>query len=160
MITESQIKIAKINSKSLNPELGWIDKRVDRATVLGNPFEIPQDCPPEWLESTRGFVIEGFRRWLWENIKLAQTHPNQRVPLESFKKEGYLVGEKFKNPTAGQVVEKLREFYQLLKAGKKLRLLCWCYPLNCHADIIGSCLINASSNPKLLALIIGSYAES
>ena len=159
MALKYQIKVAKINSKALSPELGWIDKRVDRSTVLGNPFEIPKNCPPELSDRAREFVIEGFKRWLWENIKLAQTHPNQRVPLEPFKKGGYLIGKQFKNPTAGQVVEKLREFYQLLKAGKKIRLLCWCYPLNCHADVIRNCLIKASGNPKLLAMITGCCAK-
>lgn len=120
---------------------------------MENPFELPKNVPSELEKATREIVISRFRRWLWENIKLAQSKPDERVPLEEFEEAGYQIGKKFKNPTAGEVVGKLRELWELLQAGNKIRLLCWCAPLSCHADVIRNCLLEAESNPKLLALI-------
>ena len=156
MSIKDRIKVASLGKATLSSEINWIDVRVDRATELGNPFEIPKYCPPELLKVERERVIMVFRRWLWENIQLNQSNPNGRVPLDKWIQAGYIISKRFKNPTAGQVVRKLNQLWEKLEAGKKIRLLCWCAPLDCHAEVIASCLSQAESNPKLLELLRGN----
>ena len=160
MITKDQIQVASMGLGSLSSQVGWLDIRVDRATPLGNPFEIPKNCPPEQLEKFRVSVILAFRRWLWNNLKLAQNHPDKRVALDEFEKAGYIIGKKFKNPTSGQVVGKLRELGGILLSGQKIRLLCWCAPLACHAEVIRNCLVKIENNPELRKLLIGYSAKN
>jgi hypothetical protein len=156
MKTQYQIKVASMslnNLSNLSSEIGWLDIRVDRATALGNPFEIPKNCSAELQKDYRKRVILAFRSWLWENIQLNQSNPNERISLNKWIETGYIISKQFKNPTAGQIVRKLRELWGLLSTGNKIRLLCWCAPLDCHADVIKSCLLKAENNPEFLALI-------
>lgn len=156
MKTKYQIKVASMSLDSLSnlsSEIGWLDIRVDRATVLGNPFEIPKNCPAELQKDYRKRVILAFRSWLWENIQLNQSNPNERILLDKWIEAGYIISKQFKNPTAGQIVRKLRELWGLLSTGNKIRLLCWCVPLDCHADVIRNCLLKAESNPEFLILL-------
>jgi hypothetical protein len=68
-------------------------------SVLGNPFQIGRD-------GTRSQVIERYRCWLWEQIKL--------------KNEAYA---------------ELRRIAELAQRGD-VTLVCWCAPELCHATVI------------------------
>lgn len=128
------MNIKVVNQKNLSSELGWLDIRVDRFSVLGNPFELDK-------ATTRDAVCDSYHEWLWANIQLvAQGKGFDRASLMPwfFK---HIISGKFKNPTAQQVVDELYRLLNLLKQGKKLRLLCWCEPQRCHADSIVKCLI-------------------
>lgn len=129
------MNIKVVNQKNLSPELGWLDIRVDRASVLGNPFELDK-------LTTRDAVCDAYHEWLWANIKLvAQGKGSERVSLIPwfFK---HVIADKFKNPTAQQVVDELARLLKLLNQGKKLRLLCWCPEgKRCHTLSIVKCLV-------------------
>lgn len=145
MSFDQHLKVAAL-SKTLSPELGWEDIRVDRASFLGNPFEIT-------AKMDRDAVVEAFKQWLWEMIKLNQHNPNSKVSLQTWTQQGYTVAKRFKHPTASQVVNELKQLWQKLKAGKKIRLLCWCTPRLCHADIIVRCLIKVEHDARLQGLL-------
>lgn len=59
-------------------------------------------------ESDRPVVIARFRKWLWSEIN----NINSKARAELF------------------------ELASRVKAGEKIRLVCWCSPKECHADII------------------------
>lgn len=58
-------------------------------------------------ESDRPKVIEQYRQWLWQQIKLK-----------------------------GGVYKELIKIALLVVNNKKIRLVCFCYPKPCHGDII------------------------
>ena len=68
-------------------------------SVLGNPFQIGRD-------GTREEVVEKYRRWLWEQIKLGN-----------------------------DVHVELKRIADLARRGD-VSLVCWCAPNLCHATVI------------------------
>jgi hypothetical protein len=64
-------------------------------------------------ESEREQVVEDFRRWLWTEIKF--------------------------NPR-GKMCNELNHLAQLAAKGKQLRLVCYCAPKRCHAEVIAACI--------------------
>ncbi len=131
--------IKVVSQRNLCPELGWLDIRCDRSSVLGNPFDMGKD------EQLREPVIKAYREWLWANIQLYQDNRGSgRVNLARWKNLRVATAA-FKNPSANDVVKELQRIAGLVKAGKKVRLLCWCKQENkevaCHADIVMNCLI-------------------
>lgn len=63
-------------------------------------------------DGDRKEVIEKYRKWLWKEVK---------------KKEG-------------KVWNELMMLVKEVKAGKDIYLSCWCKPLECHGDVIKSCI--------------------
>lgn len=131
-----QIKVSKLGCPH---EPGWLDVRVDRATVLGNPFMMKHG------EADREKVVEAYRRWLWANIKLAREGRNEIISITQYAlKHNLKIAGKFKSPSSQQIVAELKRLYQLLKQGRNLRLLCHCKQsgeeILCHADVIKACL--------------------
>ena len=130
------IKVSKLN---LPTESGWLDVRVDRATVLGNPFAMKHG------EADREKVIKAYRKWLWANIKLAREGRNEILSITQYAlKHNLKIAGKTKSPSSQQIVAELKRLYQLLKQGRNLRLLCHCKQpgeeVLCHADVIKACL--------------------
>jgi len=59
-------------------------------------------------DGDRNQVISKYRKWLWEQIK-----NNNELIIRELKRLGKMSAE-----------------------GKTVGLVCWCYPLQCHAEII------------------------
>lgn len=77
--------------------------------------ESSRPCGPPFLlgrDGSREQVIARYRRWLWQ--RLQQAGSPQRKALE-------------------ELLEHARR--------QPLVLLCWCYPLPCHAEVIRSALL-------------------
>lgn len=128
-----------VSQRNLSNELGWVDVRCDRASVLGNPFDMGKD------ESLREPVCKAYKEWLWLNIKLReQGSGNESVILDRWCSQGLRVAPAFKYPTANQVVRALLDITEMLQAGKQVRLICWCKrpdrEVLCHADTIVRCI--------------------
>jgi hypothetical protein len=58
-------------------------------------------------DGDRTEVIQKYRKWLWEQIK-----------------------------AKNEVYDELVRILYLYRKNRNLRLVCWCAPLECHADII------------------------
>lgn len=117
-----QIKV--VSFKQLSDSLSASDIRVDRASVLGNPFELK-------VESDRDYVIDNYRLWLWANIQTKSECiiiPNQPV------------SKKWKKPMSAHVYRELCRIESKVKNGEDVNLVCWCAPKRCHADVIKSCI--------------------
>jgi hypothetical protein len=71
-----------------------------KGSVLGNPFKIG-------VHGNRAEVIERYRHWLWQQIKLK-----------------------------GEVYNELVRIVKLYRENPNIRLVCWCSPKECHADVI------------------------
>ncbi len=74
---------------------------IGRPSLLGNPYKIGE-------RGTREEVIQCYRAWLWQQIKLR-----------------------------GVVYQELERLATRAKNGD-LVLICWCKPANCHGDVIKS----------------------
>jgi hypothetical protein len=74
---------------------------IGRPSPLGNPFKIGE-------HGTREEVIQCYRAWLWQQIKLQ-----------------------------GVVYQELERLAARAK-NEDLVLICWCKPANCHGDVIKS----------------------
>lgn len=135
----NNIKIVSLRGK-LSSEPGWVDVRLDRTSLLGNPFIHAK-------ENLRSQCIAAFRKWLWACIKSYQANEGDTVidPAQ-FLVEGLSICKTWKRPTAGQVVHELAELEGALYCGYKLRLLCWCGEGRCHLDVVKNCLLWMLSN--------------
>ena len=94
----TEIKV--VNQRTLSEELGWVDVYIGRPSVLGNPFFLKK-------EADRSLVIEKYRQWLWEQLKLR-----------------------------GEVFLELQRIAGLITSGHQVRLVCHCAPRACHGDIV------------------------
>ena len=110
------------------------DVRVDRLSILGNPFKMDS-------ESRRDLVCNYYRDYFLGMInnnvlKLAHV-PNERLPR--FIKLGFVEFRK-------EFMDELRRLYKILATHGKLRLFCWCAPKRCHAETIAKFLANYFKN--------------
>lgn len=128
------IKIASF--RNLSPELGYIDIRVDRASVLGNPFELTN-------EEDRDKVSDAYEEWLLEQIN---NPTDYALSLQHYLNKGFKIAPKFKSPTSNQVRKEINRLLTLIKQGNRLRLICWCKEsdkeVRCHADSIKKVLLS------------------
>ncbi len=102
-----------MNLRTARIEYPW-DVRVDRKSVLGNPFymHIGYD------ESERDRVCKQYAVYFQQRI--AKNNP----------------GDPF--------IQELKRIQQLYKQYGKLRLFCWCAPKRCHAETIRDYLIKTT----------------
>lgn len=97
--------------------------RCDRATPVGNPFEMRG-------EAERDLVIKGFRKYLylvamtWEDPEFAANKVAQQLGLK--------ISKTWKPPQQEVVASELSKIQEQEDAV----LLCWCAPKPCHCDII------------------------
>ncbi|QIW88573.1 hypothetical protein [Pseudanabaena phage PA-SR01] len=116
------------------------DIRCDRASVLGNPFELVD-------ERFRDEVVEAWRSYL----KLAIRYKNKgngALVVEPYQITTALpISKAWKRPTANQVVDELNSLVPLYKSNRVHRLMCWCRKSNateevprCDCDIIILCV--------------------
>jgi hypothetical protein len=111
---ESQmIKIKNLrNSKPSEP---W-DVKVDRSSILGNPYLMLN-------ESERESVCAKYEKWFLDIVTSETTNEKRK----EFKAE----------------LQRLRTIYK--KYGK-LNLFCWCAPKKCHAETIRQWVNGSSCN--------------
>lgn len=114
--------IKVVNLRHSRIETGWIDIRCDRSSVLGNPFELQG-------EKNRVAVVYAHKQWL--NQCRLNAGVDKPIPLDVW---GIKIASAFKHPTSSQVMQELDRIECLLRAGKKVRLQCWCKPASCHCD--------------------------
>jgi hypothetical protein len=81
-------------------------------SVLGNPHPVstpekPKKCAICGVYHQRGETIALYRSWLWQQMQ-----------------------------EDGAVLKELKRIAQMVKAGKDVRLGCWCKPAACHGDVI------------------------
>lgn len=123
--------------------LGPQDIKVDRSSVLGNPYEMERD------ESNRHRICEADKHWLYANILRWIKCKRDGVPRSQwgtidplnlpqstknpFDTTGLRIAAKWKAPTVAQVEY---EFTRLcyLATQHDINLICWCFPKECHAD--------------------------
>lgn len=104
---QPKVGIIKVaNKKTLSPELGFTDIYIGRPSPLGNPYPMAQ-------ESDRDTVVELYHQWLWNQIRWAGDPTHEHTAYNE-----------------------LIRISRMVKAGKNVRLICWCSPAPCHGDII------------------------
>lgn len=101
--------------------------KIDRSSVLGNPFRIGTVGPDGPMDRER--VIQSFRKSL--NKERANYEDKQTGIIRD--KETHRWDE----------VVKLA----LIAREKDVVLLCWCAPLPCHGDVIKSAIEYINNNP-------------
>lgn len=117
-------KVEVVNARDgLQPEIGWTDIYVDRQSPLGNPFLLG-------TEGDREEVLFVYEMWLYNALngygKL------RKILLD----KPAVVAPSYKYPTPLEVRTEFNRIRDLLQSGKNIRLVCWCAPLPCHANII------------------------
>ena len=119
------------------------DFRVDRGSILGNPYEMLRD------ESNRDRVCEAYKHWLFANIKrwlgmksrgISQAQWGCIDPMSLAISSGLSLAPKWKQVSVAQVEY---EFTRLCHEATRhdIGLICWCFPKACHADVLRSALI-------------------
>jgi hypothetical protein len=110
--------------------------RVDRVTVLGNPF------PLDRSSSSRSRVIQAYSKYLWTILKSAAYGWEVDLPnltQEVAKEFDVSVIKKFKFNCNGITLQEILLAYkQLVESFDEISLGCWCKPERCHGDILVS----------------------
>lgn len=104
-----------------------VSVRIDRATVLGNPFVM--NC-----ESERNAVCEAYDEWLRLNVE--STHPTVVNVYKVAQKYGVKVQVRRKVVNSLKVQQELNRILKLLSSGQTVVLNCWCAPKRCHGDSV------------------------
>lgn len=116
------------------------DIRCDRASVLGNPFELIDEC-------FRDEVVEAWRSYLKLVIRY-KNRGNGDLVVEPHQITTTLpISKTWKRPTANQIVSELSALVPLYKSDKNYRLMCWCRRDDaennlpaCHCDSVIACV--------------------
>lgn len=98
--------------------------RVDRNTPLGNPFDMGRK------EQLRPSVIAGFGKYLYLIVDEG-LEPRQAVD-RVLSHLNLKVSPTWKAPDRETFLAELSKVVQL----RPKKLLCWCHPKECHADVI------------------------
>ena len=67
------------------------------------------------VDGNRAEVIALYRKWLWNRIVISQDNPNDTY-------------------------KELLSIAQRVKKGEKIKLSCYCKPLECHGDVVANCI--------------------
>lgn len=100
-------EIKVVNKKTLISEIGWEDIYVGRPSDLGNPYPISKTV-------TREESILAFSNWIEDKI---------RYTLNNY-------------DNASKEFLALCKIARKVKSGENIRLVCFCVPENCHANVI------------------------
>jgi len=119
MKAETQAKTALNVANLKTTKIGI---RCDRASFLGNPFDMKS-------EADRPSVCDGFKKYLWAVVGHGRS-PVDAANAIALSME-LQVSAKWRSPTTGQFLAALEQV-ELAPDGTKL--LCWCSPLRCHCD--------------------------
>jgi hypothetical protein len=106
---------------------GWVDVRCDRATKFGNPF-IKRGRVLDDLQ--RDTVCEAFDQLLRSAIEGVVDIDLPGIAAE----HGVRVHER--PVDVSELRRSVEHIADQVKAGSKLRLMCWCHPERCHAQSI------------------------
>jgi len=111
-------------------DLGWKDIRIDRASILGNPFDMGED------EGLRDLVCDTYKDFLWENLKAVLKGKNTYIDPANY---GLDLAPKHKKALAAEIVAALVDLMERSQT-QDLRLMCWCVdpdkPVRCHGEMI------------------------
>ena len=118
------------NMKSGSPESGYKDIRIDRASKLGNPFDLDRN------ESLRDSICDAYHRYLWESIKAANSNALQPIVLEGY---GLKLADSRQAVLPADVFHSLQTINEVNRSSN-VRLMCWCVRPNqdirCHGQSI------------------------
>ena len=141
------IKVVSIRD-GLSSKLGWKDVRVDRNSPLGNPF-VMQDNSMEQREG----VIKAYRYYLWKVIRRKQVNFLAIANQFNVEHDISFVARKLRNEdTSINTFPVVKELNVIACAARtnNIRLICWCAPLECHGDVIKSCVEWINTNNIIL----------
>ena len=111
---------------SLNPPMGAVVIRIDRASVLGNPFDMGND------ERLRPQVVEAHSAWL-DALLDNPALDTVQLAISMAAQLGLKIASAWKRPTAQAVVNELYRVAQLAQR-QEVWIMCWCSPEACHGD--------------------------
>lgn len=96
--------------KNLSPLLDYTDIRIDRTSVLGNPFELTK-------EEDRKKVCNAYKEWLLSNLTLASLTSNPLTSVNLSQWSNLKIADKYKYPTPQQVKKEIKKIFNLIKYG-------------------------------------------
>lgn len=112
----------------LNPPLGATIVRIDRVSVLGNPFDMGSD------ETLRERVVGAHRAWLDVILERGQQVDAVRLATSMAQQLGLKIASSWKQSSAEAIIRELYDIAQAAEGNKDVWILCWCVPAACHGD--------------------------
>jgi len=111
---------------NLSSLVGYEDIRIDRSSKLGNPYDLKDKDNTDH----RRKVVIAYKKWFKANLSISDT--NIVVALDT----DLLLAKNRKNTTVGEFKQELRTILRKILDGKNIRLMCWCYPKECHGEVV------------------------
>lgn len=112
---------------SLNPPLGAVVVKIDRASVLGNPFDMRNN------EALRQPVTEAHQVWLEVVLEQGRRIDAVRLAVDMAAELELTIAPSWKRPSSKAVIEELFRIEQLPQT-HEVWIMCWCAPKACHGD--------------------------
>jgi hypothetical protein len=107
--------------------------RIDRATIMGNPFFLKDSTTDE----ERDFNLKMYRLYLNLVIKKG-AYPMEASDRLANQYELF-ISNTFKNPSREEFMNEFNRLVELAKL-KPIELMCFCFPKKCHGDILKSAI--------------------
>ena len=120
LITIANVKAMDINQLS-DPNVFWVARWSSKLQMQPSALKNPYKMGPD-KDGDRNQVIELFRKHLWSEFKKGKHSPAFNL---------------------------LKRMARLVKMGQDITLVCYCYPLQCHADVIKSALLYLIKEGKI-----------
>lgn len=112
---------------SLTPPLGAVVVRIDRTSVLGNPFDMQGD------EAMRQFVVKAHQAWLDVVLERSNSVDAVKLAIEMAAQLGLTIASTWKHSTSRDLIEELYRVEQLAQT-QEVWIMCWCAPETCHSN--------------------------
>lgn len=118
------MSIRVVNLKNYRLDEGEVLVKVDRSSVLGNPFKMRFPTPaqskrPEFEINERNRVCDEYEKYFMKKVKEEGDFRNEVIRI-----------------------------YRMVKSGKDVALGCWCFPKRCHAMYIKEFIEKYIEEPK------------
>ena len=101
--------------------------RGDRASVLGNPFDMGKN------EGLRDQICDAYEAYFQTVLDGAEPYPTAKRIADQTKLK---LASAWKRPSRNDFVAELDRVEALISQGKPIKLLCWCAPCRCHLDAV------------------------
>lgn len=98
--------ITLVNKKTHTPT--EYDYYIGRPSILGNPYSHKKDSIADIIVESRDIAVDSYRNYFYKRI----------------------------NDNDDKFINELNKLYNYYKENKQLNLVCWCYPLRCHGEVI------------------------
>ena len=109
---EKELVLNVVNKRTHAAQAGKVDVYCGRGSVLGNPYTHKQGTKAKFILASRDEAVEAYRNYFKEQMA-----------------------------SNAEFLNEMRRIYRLARK-QEVNLVCYCYPLPCHCNVIRGFLLS------------------